>query len=262
MAYGCERSAAGSGNYINPIRSARLRTVNSFTFTYGRVEVKAKIPKGDWIWPAIWLLPAHNEYGDWPSSGEIDIMESRGNDPSYPAGGNNKFASTLHWGPDYFLNKYAMTHEEYTHPTSLADEFHVYGLYWDEKVLYTYIDTPDNVVLKVDFTKESFYQRGGYEAAGISNPWVGEPNSAPFNRDFHLIFNLAVGGTNGYFPDGVGGKPYADHDPRSVNSFYDKKSEWFKTWNGEDAAMKIDSVNVWSFDNAEEAAESIKPSFV
>jgi beta-glucanase (GH16 family) len=55
--WGCERNAAASGNYINPIRSARLRTVNALSLKYGRVEVKAKLPKGDWIWPAIWLLP-------------------------------------------------------------------------------------------------------------------------------------------------------------------------------------------------------------
>ena len=67
---------------INPIRSARLRSVKSFSFQYGRVEIKAKLPKGDWLWPAIWMLPAHNEYGQWPASGEIDIMESRGNDPA------------------------------------------------------------------------------------------------------------------------------------------------------------------------------------
>jgi len=55
--YGCERNAAASGNYINPIMSARVRTAESFSFTYGRVEVKAQLPKGDWIWPAIWMLP-------------------------------------------------------------------------------------------------------------------------------------------------------------------------------------------------------------
>ena len=104
--YGCERSAAGSGNVINPIRTARLRTINSFSFQYGRVEVKAKLPKGDWLWPAIWLLPTENTYGGWPSSGEIDVMESRGNDPSYVAGGHNSFASTLHWGPSFAYNKY------------------------------------------------------------------------------------------------------------------------------------------------------------
>lgn len=104
--YGCERNAAGSGNVINPIQSARVRTVNSFSTKYGRVEVKAKLPKGDWIWPAIWMLPKHNEYGQWPTSGEIDIMESRGNSPSYSEGGHNAFASTLHWGPDYHNNAF------------------------------------------------------------------------------------------------------------------------------------------------------------
>jgi beta-glucanase (GH16 family) len=95
--YGCERNAAASGNVINPIRSARLRTFNSFSFRYGRVEVKAKLPRGDWLWPAIWMLPVSNEFGNWPASGEIDIMESRGNGEDYPAGGIHKFASTLHW---------------------------------------------------------------------------------------------------------------------------------------------------------------------
>jgi len=99
--YGCSRSAPASGNYINPIRSARLRTIKSFAFKYGRVEVKAKLPRGDWLWPAIWMLPKSAEYGIWPTSGEIDIMESRGNAMGYPAGGCNTFGSTLHWGTNW-----------------------------------------------------------------------------------------------------------------------------------------------------------------
>jgi beta-glucanase (GH16 family) len=54
--YGCSR-ASGGGNVLNPIQSARLRTAGAFSFKYGRLEVEAKLPKGDWIWPAIWLLP-------------------------------------------------------------------------------------------------------------------------------------------------------------------------------------------------------------
>lgn len=107
--YGCERTSGAGGNYLNPIISARVRTVKSFNFKYGRVEFKAKIPKGDWIWPALWLLPRDNAYGTWPSSGEIDVMESRGNDPSYQFGGCDKFTSTLHWGPSYAFNRYPMT---------------------------------------------------------------------------------------------------------------------------------------------------------
>lgn len=93
--------------------SSRLRTVDSFNFRYGRVEVTAQIPKGDWIWPAIWMLPTDQAYGQWPASGEIDIMESRGNDPSCAAGGSDKFGSTLHWGPTFDQNRYEMTTKEY-----------------------------------------------------------------------------------------------------------------------------------------------------
>ena len=91
MFYGCDRTSGAGGNYLNPIKSARIRTAESFSFTYGKVEVKAKLPRGDWLWPAIWMLPRDNQYGDWPSSGEVDIMESRGNAPSYPPGGYDSF---------------------------------------------------------------------------------------------------------------------------------------------------------------------------
>ena len=62
--YGCERNAGASGNVINPIKSARLRSYQGFSFKYGRLEIKAKLPKGDWLWPAIWLLPKDNPYGN------------------------------------------------------------------------------------------------------------------------------------------------------------------------------------------------------
>jgi beta-glucanase (GH16 family) len=64
--------------------SARISTKNHYSITYGRVEVRAKLPRGDWLWPAIWMLP---NSGTWPMSGEIDIMEARGNGPEYAAQG-------------------------------------------------------------------------------------------------------------------------------------------------------------------------------
>lgn len=79
--FGCMRQGGAGGNILNPVKSASLRTVNSFFFKYGKVEVRARLPKGDWLWPAIWLLPRWNNYGNWPASGEIDLMESRGNAP-------------------------------------------------------------------------------------------------------------------------------------------------------------------------------------
>lgn len=243
--YGCERNALASGNVINPIQSARLRTVNSFAFKYGRVEVRAKLPKGDWIWPAIWLLPKHNEYGNWPASGEIDIMESRGNSNGYPSG-SDSFGSTLHWGPYWNMNGYKKTHKEYKNGQSLGDEFHVYGLYWSKERLYTYIDDPSNVVLDVPMT-EDFWTKGEFPDT-MYNPWKDEGIDAPFNKEFYLILNVAVGGTNSYFPDGVGGKPWTNDAKDSVNQFWNAKAQWYSTWKDDDVAMKIDYVKVWELD--------------
>lgn len=74
-----------AGTVINPVMSARISTKNSHHIQYGRVEVIAKLPTGDWIWPSIWMLPVEETYGAWPASGEIDIMQARGNPPEYPA---------------------------------------------------------------------------------------------------------------------------------------------------------------------------------
>jgi len=182
-------------------------------------------------------------------------MESRGNDPSYPnEGGHDSFGSTLHWGPNWDQNKFQYTHKIYKHSKSLTEDFHTYGLYWDEKVLYTYIDDPSNKVLEVDFTKQSMWEKGQFPAS-FFNPWNGEKNNAPFNREFYLILNLAVGGTAGYFPDGVGGKPWSNNDPHSVNAFYNGRGQWLPTWKGEDSALRIDSVKVWKFDTPAGASE-------
>ena len=70
---------------INPAMSARISTKNSHHIQYGKVEIVAKLPTGDWLWPALWMLPVDNSYGPWPLSGEIDIMESRGNGEDYKA---------------------------------------------------------------------------------------------------------------------------------------------------------------------------------
>jgi len=113
--WGCMRTGSPS-NYLNPVESARIRSVNSFSVKYGRIEVVAKMPTGDWIWPAIWMLPKSNEYGGWPASGEIDILESRGNsnlrDDAGVSHGNDAVGMTMHWGPYFPLNAYEKTTKE------------------------------------------------------------------------------------------------------------------------------------------------------
>merc|ERR1711973_197469 len=75
---GCVVSSGGEF-IINPIQSAKLVSADKFSFRYGTIEIRAQMPKGDWIWPALWMMPQESVYGGWPRSGEIDICESRGN---------------------------------------------------------------------------------------------------------------------------------------------------------------------------------------
>lgn len=175
--YGCERTGGAGGNIINPIQSARLRTAETFAFKYGRVEISAKMPKGDWLWPAVWMMPVGEAYSTWPASGEIDILESRGNAAGYP-GGVDTFGSTLHWGPFYPLNGYQQTHQEYKLPAGdLSEAFHTFELSWSPTQMTTSIDgTP---VLSVPIN-ETFWQRGGWSGnAELDNPWQDGGVNAP-----------------------------------------------------------------------------------
>jgi len=250
--YGCSRTSS-KDSYLNPVQSAAIRTAHAFSFKYGRVEVRAKLPRGDWLWPAIWLLPRWAEYGQWPMSGEIDIMESRGNAPGYRQGGNNVMASTLHWGPYFPQDTFELTHKEYTLPAgqSFADSFHTFGLYWDATGLYTYIDTDANRVLSVNWTQTSFYERGGFAKLRASNPWIGGAPGAPFDQEFYLILDVAVGGAApgfrpndaGYFAEGPD-RPWQS-GPTAIKQFWDARSTWSPTWKGDDVALVVDWVRVW-----------------
>lgn len=260
--YGCSRTSSG-GYIVNPITSARLRSAENFSFKYGRIEIKAKLPRGDWIWPAIFMMPASNRYGTWPASGEIDIMESRGNKDYTaitPEGGVESMASTLHWGPFVGQNGYPITRFPYHLKTGrdFADDFHVFGLYWDDKRMYTYIDNENNKVLDLDFSV-SFWDRANkagfkWDVMKLFNPWSTSSNRAPFNQEFFLIICNAVGGTNGYFPDNVPSganrnypKPWANNDQYAFTNFWKNKNMWLPSWVGNDTALRIDYVKVWGF---------------
>lgn len=247
--YGCERTSGAGGNYLNPIKSARLRTVNSFNIKYGKVEVRAKMPKGDWLWPAIWMLPKSNYYGEWPSSGEIDIVESRGNAPHPNYEGVDTVLSTLHWGPHWPQNGYPLTSKAYkkTNGKTFNDEFHTYTLEWSPSRIVTHCD--GQIILDVDTSRTSFWERGGWNSTSYDNPWKNRPTNAPFDQPFYIILNLAVGGTGGFFVDGYPGKPWSNTSPNAVNQFYDAKGQWLPTWDmnnkAHPSALQIDYVRVY-----------------
>ena len=208
------------------------------------------MPGGDWLWPAIWMLPVDDVYGAWPASGEIDIGESRGNNHSYDLGGNNVISSTLHWGPNSNMDAWYRTSakKEALH-SSYTEKPHTFGLEWSEKYLFTYVDNRLLEALYVPFEKP-LWPMGNFDASTtngtrIVDPWsqTGEP-STPFDQKFYLILNVAVGSTNGWWTDGLQGKPWVDGSPTAPRDFWNARDQWYPTWK-ENGQMKVQSIKVW-----------------
>jgi beta-glucanase (GH16 family) len=148
--------------------SARILTKNKFTQAYGRFEARIKIPYGQGIWPAFWMLGANIDTAGWPSCGEIDIMENIGREPSIVHG-------TIH-GPGYsgasgIGAPYGLT------SGAFSDAFHVYAVEWDPNQIRWYVDG-------------NLYQTRTPSDLPTGSAWV-------FDHDFFIILNVAVGG---YWP--------------------------------------------------------------
>ncbi len=171
-----------------PYTSARLKTRGSdgralFAQRYGRFEFRAKLPVGRGLWPALWMLPQDDAYGTWAASGEIDVMEARGQTPTTVLG-------TLHYGARWPHNTF--TGADYILPRqgTIAD-FHTYAVEWDPGRVRWFVD--DVLTQTQQFWWSSSAQDGRQGKKPTSsaelNPWP-----APFDQRFFLIMNLAVGG--------------------------------------------------------------------
>jgi hypothetical protein len=151
--------ADGSGGYT----SARLKSQGFRKFTYGRIEVRAKLPASAGTWPAIWMLGSNNPTVSWPYCGEIDIMEQTGANKETTLG-------TLHW-----YNNTASANASYGESTAVANassDFHLYTVEWSDTSIKIYLDDV------------SFFQ-------------MANNSTLPFNADFFMILNIAMGGTLG-----------------------------------------------------------------
>ena len=151
--------ADGSGGYT----SARLKSQGLRKFTYGRIEVRAKLPASAGTWPAIWMLGSNYPTVGWPTCGEIDIMEQRGANKDITLG-------TVHW-----YNTTANSNASYGETTAVADassDFHLYTVEWSDTSIKIYLDDV------------SFFE-------------MANDSTLPFNADFFMILNIAMGGTLG-----------------------------------------------------------------
>jgi beta-glucanase (GH16 family) len=151
-----------------PYTSARLWTKPTFGQLYGRFEARIKLPVGDGLWPAFWLMPVENTYGGWANSGEIDIMEARGRLP-------NEISSALHFGGSWPNNRYTSKNYNFPLGQTIA-EFHVYAVEWEPTEIRFYV----NDIL--------YHTVNVWSSEGFDYP-------APFDQPFYILLNLAVGGT-------------------------------------------------------------------
>ncbi|KAF1978104.1 glucan endo-1,3-beta-D-glucosidase [Bimuria novae-zelandiae CBS 107.79] len=238
-----------NGTIINPVRSGRLNTKRGAKIKYGRVEVTAKLPMGDWLWPSITLLPANNTYGEWPKSGEISIMQSRGNNYTYAQGGNNVMTSCLHFGPSREWDGWWRNNKKSTaYRETFSDRFHKFGVEWTEKYIFTYIDTRLLQVAYQSFDKP-FWDFGQFPTADRNgtrfiNPWEYGTHATPFDQDFYLTIRLSVGSTNGWFEDNRSGKPWLDADTNAKLRFWQARHQWLPSWQ-EKGWLEVESVKMW-----------------
>lgn len=133
--------------------SAYVTTANKFSFRFGRLEFRAKLPTGQGMWPALWTLGddyltiANDEKG-WPLCGEIDVMELVGSsDPQNPFA-NKKILGTLHWGPN--RDSHEQAHKSLFLSESPSDDYHIYAVEWDEDEMVWFVDDREYMRVKLD----------------------------------------------------------------------------------------------------------------
>lgn len=162
--------------------SSRIVTRDNFSQTYGYFEARIKLPSGSGMWPAFWMMPqptanngTNNEYGGWAACGEIDIMENRGRVL-------DRIDTTIHYGGPWPNNKLTGSSVKLDTPVT---EWHTYALEWTHEKISWFVD--GNIVYTVSSDV--------YFSTASDSP------SAPFDKPFYIILNLAVGGT--YDPQGT-----------------------------------------------------------
>lgn len=174
-----------------PYTSSKLRTMNKGDWQYGRFEIRAKLPFGQGTWPAVWMLPTDYVYGGWAASGEIDIVEAA--NLKTPSGAvdaienelESRIHGTLHFGEAWPNNVHSGTAYKFSPTMNPADDFHTYAIEWQEGEIRWYVDDIHYATQRKD---------GWYSKYLLDDELVVGEGSAPYDQNFHLILNLAVGG--------------------------------------------------------------------
>ena len=166
----------GTEHGLNQYTSARMNTANKFSFKYGKISARVKLPFGNGIWPAFWMLGKNIDEngGDtpWPQCGEIDILELYGSKDNGVVEANAHFANKSGRHDMMGAESYKLKEGDF------ADDFHVFSLEWSEDQLKWFVDDRPYASMKIN-----------------------KPALSEFHNEFFILFNIAVGGTWAGYPD-------------------------------------------------------------
>lgn len=178
-----KESYQGCGYTSAKLRSRKKDGGELFNKLYGKFEFRAKLPVGKGVWPALWMLPQKDTYGTWPSSGEIDVLEARGQEPT-------KILGTLHYGSKWPANTHSSKDFVLPKGASIAD-FHTYAVEWEPGEIRWSFDGEK-------YATQSFWwssaKTDGAKGANPTKEADLSPWPAPFDHPFYLVMNVAVGG--------------------------------------------------------------------
>lgn len=241
----CAREAR-SGYILPPVVSAKLRTKKSFRFRYGEVQIRAKVPRGDWLFPELYLDSADRAYGSKSfESGQIRMAFVRGNERLTSKG--QDIDGTQLSGILVLTNRQE-DRPKWTKSTMREDHFgaayHNYTLTW----------TPTSIRMSVDGQLYANFRDPFCIVPELctniphSSIWARGSAMAPFDQDFYITVGVGVGGLGDFPDDVVNGaeqvaKPWENSDNQAERKFFTVQKNWHDTWN-QDSVLSIDHIKV------------------
>lgn len=228
----CKKTAAGS-QILPPIVSGKLTTKDTFNFKYGRVEIQAKMPKGNWILPEMLLEPRDKKYGSLNyASGLMKVASIKGNDD---------YAGQLVGGvimndqlPFRNFGLRVQKGED-----SWSNDYHNYTLVWRPDGISLYVDGENYGNIE---ESESFSEIGKTKNIEAATEWARGSKIAPFDEMFYISLGIRAGGVNDFWDETA--KPWKNRSRKAIVNFWKSKDSWAPTWS--EAELQVESVRVYA----------------
>ncbi|KAG8233977.1 hypothetical protein J437_LFUL014496, partial [Ladona fulva] len=233
-------SSVAGEDIVTPIQSARIRTLGSFGFRYGRVEVRARMPRGDWIWPGKLFSTASQFCNPRPTTNKGVLIVLQYSIPNIPPlqshfyGNGSNSGASLNQSLEDVKGDY-------------GDGFHIFEMIWTDQKIEFYVDRTR--LGGINAPEGGFWKLGGFdENPGGKNIWENGGPMAPFDRQFFFVLNVAVGGR--FFPDGMKNYPYPKPwnwtSTHPMMDFWERRNWWLPTWDPIESSMWVDYIRVYS----------------